>query len=293
MAGLISPFRTACLCVALVVCACNAATAVPLWEIEGINNRVWLLGSVHLLRAEDHPLPRAITDTYREADIIVMELVLDTISPTDMQRVQQELAIDPRGRNLSELIGASAYHEAQSLASAIDIDLDMLQPFEPWFAALQITQLRLMQLGFDGSYGIDATITRQARADGKPLLGLETLDEQLRALDTLPAAAQHYFLTQTLEDAGSIDDDIDAIVAAWRQGDIETLNSLLLEGLNTQPEVYEQLLVQRNRRWTKAIIDMTNDSQDYLIIVGTLHLIGEDSVQNMLGEAGFRTSQLR
>ncbi len=291
MAGLKSLLRTASLFAALIVC--NAATAVPLWEIEGTQNRIRLLGSVHFLRAEDHPLPRAIDDAYRKADVIVMELVVDTIGSTELQRVTQQLAVDPRGRNLGDLVGAYTYRKAQSLASAIDIDLDLLQPFEPWFAALQITQLRLLQLGFDGSYGIETTITGKARADSKPLLGLETLDEELRTLDMLPAAAQQRFLMQTLEDAGSISDDLESIVAAWRQGDSQALADLLLEGLSEQPEVYEQLLVQRNQRWTKKILEMTNDSKDYLIIVGALHLIGKDSVQNMLGEAGIQTRRIR
>jgi len=290
MAGLNSLCKTLCICVTLVIC--RVATAVPLWELEGTENRIRLLGSVHFLRADDYPLPDAIAAAYRQADVIVMELVVDMISPADMLRVQQELAIDPRGRRLSDLIGSDAWHKARSLASDVDIDLDLLQPYEPWFAALQVTQLRLLQLGFDGSYGIEATITRQARMDDKPLLGLETIDEQLRALDTLPAAAQRYFLVQTLEDAASIEDNLDTIITAWRQGDIETLGKLLFEGLDEQPEVYDQLLVQRNRRWAKKIIEMTDDSKNYLIIVGALHLIGEDSVQSMLGKAGIRTHRL-
>jgi len=290
MAGLISLLRTTWLCAALVLP--TVATAVPLWEIEGTDNRILLLGSIHFLRAEDHPLPREIIKAYQEADIIVMELVLDTIGVAGMQLIEQDLAIDPRGRSLSKLIGAGAWRKARSQASKIDIDLNLLQPYEPWFAALRITQLQLLQLGFDGSYGIETTITRKARADRKPLLGLETLDEQLRALDTLPIKVQTEFLLQTLEEADSISDDLDTIVAAWKQADLETLDNLLLEGLGEQPEVYDQLLVQRNRRWTKTIAGMTNDSQDYLIIVGALHLIGKDSVQNMLADAGIRTRQI-
>ena len=293
MAGLTHTLKVACLSVALFICISNAAIAVPLWEIEGTSNRIRLLGSIHFLRAEDYPLPRAIEAAYLDADVIIMELVLDSISAAERLHVQQELAIDPRGRTLSELIGAGAYRKAQSLASAIDINLDMLQPFEPWYAALQITQLRLQHLGFSGSYGIDAMMTRRARTDGKPIHGLETLDEQLRMLDTLPAKAQQHFLLQTLEDADTISDDLDKILTAWRQGDINALETMLLEGMSDQPEVYEQLLVQRNRRWTKTILDMTNDSQDYLIIVGTLHLVGEDSVQMMLNQAGIRTRQIR
>lgn len=168
-----------------------------------------------------------------------------------------------------------------------------MQSYEPWFAALQITQMQLMKLGFDGSFGIEKTIARQARADRKTLLGLETLDEQLHALDTLPEKAQKFFLLQTLEDAQSVNEDLDTIVTAWKQGNIRKLDNLLLEGMHEQPEVYDQLLVQRNRRWTRAISDMLNDSEDYLIIVGTLHLIGEDSVQNMLNDQGIRIRRIR
>ncbi|HJP37995.1 MAG TPA: TraB/GumN family protein [Gammaproteobacteria bacterium] len=290
MARLSTLLRTACLCTAVI--ACNVASAVPLWEIEGTSNRIRLLGSVHFLRAEDYPLPPAIYDAYREADIIVMELALDKILPTDVLRVQQQLAVDPDGRGLSELVNAGTFRKVRSLAAAIDIDLNPLQPFEPWFAALQITQLRLQQLGFNGSYGIDAMLTRKAGTDGKPLLGLETLGEQFLALDTLSAAAQQQFLLQTLEDASSISNDLENIVQAWRQGDIAILNNLLLKGLDEQAEVYEQILIQRNRRWVQTIIDFTNNSQDYLIIVGALHLIGEDSVPNMLDDAGIRTRRI-
>ncbi len=282
--------RIACLLTALLTSAAGAA--LPLWEIEGTANRIRLLGSVHFLRAGDYPLPAAIEEAYRQADVIVMELDLNAIRPTDLQRVQQELAVDPRGRNLREIVGATAWRRATGLAQTIDIDLAMLQPFEPWFAALQITQLRLLQLGFDGSFGVDLQISRQARVDGKPVRGLETLDEQLGALDALTATAQQRFFVQTLEDAAALEDELTEIVTAWRNGDIGALNTLLLDGLADQPEVYDRILVRRNRRWTRAIIDMTDDARDYLVIVGTLHLIGEDSVQRMLGESGIRTRQL-
>jgi len=285
--------KTAWLILSLLACAGNAGAALPLWEIEGTSNQIRLLGSIHFLRAADHPLPDAMLNAYRDADVIVMEVALDTIDPVDVLRIQQDLAIDPRGRSLSDIIGARAWRNAQSHAAAININLDMLQPFEPWFAALQITQLRVMQLGFDGNYGVEMTMMRNASADGKPIVGLETLDEQLGMLDTLSASAQKRFLIETLEDAGSIDDDLNAIVAAWKRGDTASLEKLLLEGLDGQPEVYEQVLVQRNQRWTKQIIDMTNDSQDYLIVVGALHLIGADSVQNMLADAGIKTHQIR
>ena len=58
-------------------------------------------------------------------------------------------------------------------------------------------------------------------------------------------------------------------------------------------EVYQKILVERNQRWTTAIKKMTNDSKDYLIIVGALHLIGEDSVQEILNTSGLKSRQIK
>ena len=271
----------------------GSAYGQALWEIENTSNQIRLLGSIHFLRAEDYPLPPTIEVAYNDAEIIVMEIDLTRIKPDDITKAQQELAIDPRGRNLKDLLGAAVYQKAKAQALQMNIDLDMLLPFEPWFAALQITQIRLMQLGFDGSYGIESQITNAATSDSKPIMGLETLREQLSIMDSLPAAAQKKFLLQTLDDIIDIDDELDDIVIAWKTGNIKVLDKLLLEGLADQPEVYQKILVERNQRWTTAIKKMTNDSKDYLIVVGALHLIGEDSVQEILKSAGVKSRQIR
>ncbi len=217
---------------------------------------------------------------------------MSDLDPLEMQKTVRRLSIDSRGRNLETLLGAQTYRAAQQLAAEIDVDLGAFRPYEPWFAALQITQLRLMQLGFDGSNGVDAYFTRQAIQDGKPIRGLETLEFQLGAMDSLPPEAQRQFLLQTLDDAIEIDETMDEIVLAWKAGDARKLQSELLEGLDEQPELYDRILVQRNKNWAAAILELIDDSQDYLIVVGALHLVGDDSVLRLVEDAGYATRQL-
>lgn len=42
----------------------QAASSLPLWELEGTRGRVQLLGSIHFLRASDYPLPEAMERAY-------------------------------------------------------------------------------------------------------------------------------------------------------------------------------------------------------------------------------------
>lgn len=269
------------------------AVALPLWQLEGSGSNVHILGSIHFLRAQDYPLPGAITRVFSDADVIIFEIDLSKMDPLATQGLLQQVAIDPGGRDLEDYLGASSYRDARSLASKISIDLETLKLYEPWFAALQITQLRLAQLGFDGTYGVETQLTLQAVGEGKELGGLESLEQQFEALDTLTAAAQRDFLMQTLEDAADIESGLDSIVSAWRAGDIATLETELLQGLADQPQLYEQILVRRNRDWTRQIIGFTRSGKKYLVVVGALHLVGDDSVIRMLNDTGYSSRQIR
>lgn len=265
----------------------DTASSLPLWELEGAKGRVRLLGSIHFLRTSDYPLPPAMERAYEEADVLVMELDMDDLDQMRAQAVIMQMAVDPKGRNLETLIGAQAYAQARTDAETINVQLDMFQMFEPWFASLQITQLRLMQLGFDPSLGLEQQWSVRARADGKEVRGLETLEDQLGALDSMPDKVQKKFLLMTIEEAVRAESMIDRTLSAWRNGEIDTLERETTEALRDQPLVYQKLLVDRNRSWASQIKSLARDGGDYLVVVGSAHLLGDDSVLVMLEEAGY------
>jgi hypothetical protein len=271
----------------------DVAHPVTLWRVAGATNSVFLLGSIHLLRAEDHPLPRAIDDAYDEAEIVVMELDMDDIDPVHTQAAFNQAGVSDDGRTLRELMGEDYYRDAERAASAIDIPLDLLDRAEPWLAAMTVELMMLYRIGFDPMLGVEMTMTRRASADGKPIEGLETVDEQLGVLDELPIAAQREMLLQTLRQGADLEMSIDTLIEAWRKGDTTTLERELLSGIEGQEELHEALIVQRNRRWASTIGTWLDDEQDYLVVVGALHLVGEDGVPALLDRAGFDIQQLK
>jgi uncharacterized protein YbaP (TraB family) len=288
-----SPGLLLCLLLAGASFADDVAHPVTLWRVAGASNTVFLLGSIHLLRAGDHPLPGVIDDAYAEAEIVVMELDMDDIDPVHTQAAFNQAGVMADGTTLRELMGEDHYREAQLAASAIDIPLELLDRSEPWLAAMTVELMLLYRIGFDPMLGVEMTMTTRALADGKPIEGLETVAEQLRFLDELPIAAQREMLLQTLQQGADFEMSVDMLVEAWRNGDTATLERELLSGIAAQEELHDALIVQRNRRWASTIGTWLDDEQDYLVVVGALHLVGVDGVPALLDRAGFEIQQLK
>lgn len=279
---------------ALLLLATPAARpdALPMWEVNGTANRVAILGSIHFLKPGRDALPAAVVEAYRNADVVVMEIDLDDLDAAAAQASLQRLGIDPQGRTLEQLLGPRDFAAAQAKARAAGIDLQLLQGFEPWLAALTVTQLRLASLGYDADAGIEHRVLEMAQRDRKEIRGLETVEQQFAAMDRLPPAAQGAFLLETLDDAATMAEQVDAIVAAWKQGDTRRLETEFLHGLKDQPDLYRRIVVDRNSDWAGKLKVLLRDRHDYLVVVGTLHLVGPDSLISMLERAGYAPRQV-
>lgn len=275
-----------------IALADDEAHPVTLWRVSGEANSVYLLGSIHLLRERDLPLPTVIDDAYGDADVIVMELDMDDMDPVYAQAAFNRAGVRTDGTTLRDLMGDKAYAEAEKFAAQLDIPLEMLAQSEPWLAALTVELMMLYRIGFDPTLGVEMMMTQRATADGKPIEGLETIDEQLSFLDGLPLEAQREMLLQTLDQSASLHESIDDMIDAWHRGDTAALEDELLGSIEAQPELHEALLVRRNSRWVETIQAWLDDDRDYLVVVGALHLVGDDGVPALLADRGIGIQQL-
>jgi uncharacterized protein YbaP (TraB family) len=101
---------------------------------------------------------------------------------------------------------------------------------------------------------------------------------------------QNHLLLKTIEESGD-DTRLEAMVGAWKRGDLQALDGLMLEEFGPFPELRTSLVVDRNRRWVEQILPLLDDEQDYLIVVGALHLVGPDGVPALLLQRGVRTTR--
>jgi len=265
---------------------------VTLWRAQGVNNSVYLLGSIHLLRAEDHPLPSVIDTVYEDAEVLIMELDMDDLDSVATQQLFNQNGVLRDGTTLRELMGESLYQRAALAAEASDIPIDMLAKSEPWLAAITVEMMALYRIGFNPMLGVEMHMTSRAARDGKRIDGLENIEEQLAFLDGLSLPAQRAMLLQALEESSSMRESIDEMIRAWRYGDIQSLEAHLLESFSEHKELNDTLVTDRNRRWVSQIEELLDDEDDYLIVVGALHLVGQDGVPNLLKQKRVKILQL-
>ena len=262
-----------------------------LWELHGKHNTVYILGSIHVLRPSDYPLAPAVLNAYGNAKSILMEVNLAEI---DLQGMQTELLASarlPEGKTLQGIMGDARYQRAQVLAREVGVDLGIFDAFAPWFAAEAISQLQLQQLGFQPQSGVEMFFLQRARTDGKSVAGLETVHDQIALFNALSMDEQADYLVSSLEEAHDLPKEVGAMVHAWATGDTQWFADELKSEIGRDPVLYDSVLVARNRKWVPKIEALLNDDQNYLVIVGTAHLVGQGSVIALLKKDGIAAAQ--
>jgi uncharacterized protein YbaP (TraB family) len=262
-----------------------------LWELHGKHNTVYILGSIHVLRPSDYPLAPAVLNAYGNANSILMEVNLAEI---DLQGMQTELLASarlPEGKTLPAIMGDARYQRAQVLAREVGVDLGIFDAFAPWFAAEAISQMQLQQLGFQPQSGVEMFFLERARTDGKSVAGLETVHDQIALFNALSMDEQADYLVSSLEEAHDLPKEVGAMVHAWASGDTQWFADELKSEIGRDPALYDSVLVARNRKWVPKIEALLDDNKNYLVIVGTAHLVGQGSVIALLKKDGIAAAQ--
>ena len=276
------------LALAAVLLPFGIAAADPtVWAVTGRNNTVYLFGSVHLLPEGGFDIAGELEQAYRDAELVCFEVDIGALTPATTLSTTLARAIDPEGRGLYDLLGPSAARVREAAAAA-RFDLAQYQPFEPWFVGITVSVMALQQHGYVADHGVEQIIQRAAKQDGKPGCGLETLDEQLALLDSLPAEEQLEMLLQSLEDSTEIEEEMKRLFDAWQDGDDKPLTRQLEEEFADYPELAERLIYARNERWADQVAALLERPDDVLVVVGALHLVGEQGLPAKLERRGFR-----
>jgi uncharacterized protein YbaP (TraB family) len=278
---------------ALLLCVTVRADGAlhSLWELHGKHNTVYLLGSIHVLRQSDYPLPPVMLDAYRDSKSVLMEVNLQEISSEQVQAEMLGSAVLPEGKTLPGVLGSARYGRADVLAHEVGVELSLFDQFAPWFAAEAISQVQLTQLGFQPEAGIEMYFMERARNDGKSVAGLETVHDQIAVFQNMSMDTQAEYLVSSLEQAHDLPKEVDSMVRAWQRGDTQWFANQLKSELGQDPRLYESVLVARNRKWVPKIEALLNDDKNYLVIVGTGHLVGQGSVIDLLKKDGIGATQ--
>lgn len=268
---------------------------VPLlWKVTDDDNSLWLLGAFHLLKESDYPLSPDIARAFFEAEKLVFELAPEELDGPHTQARFMAAAQFSDGRELGDVLPPVTREKLARLLARQGGSIDHVAGYQPWFVNLSLVLGLAHSMGYQPDLGIDRFLMMQAARAGKPVGGLETLEVQLNALASAPMEEQLRALDEYLADPGQMPLRLDELHQAWRAGDLARLEQLTrLEMLRSTPETYRIVNVERNDAWLDRLDAMLrHDTGDALVVVGALHLLGEDGLVERLGGLGYEVERI-
>ena len=283
--------------------AAPAPTAAPatakapptplLWKVSDKDNAIYLLGSFHLLKEDDYPLSADVDKAFDSAGKLVFEIPPAQLTDPALAQKIQQLAGYSDGRNLSQVLPADVREKMTLMLGAER--LAQMDGYEPWFINLGLVIGVSQQLGFRSDQGLDLYMARRAEAAHKPVAGLETADEQISLLDATPMDEQVAGLRDFFTTPGEIPKLLNDSHTAWRNGDAQRLNALVIDQVRKEtPATYKLINVQRNDAWVPKLQQMLDGETkgDTLVVVGAMHLLGPDGVVEKLRAKGYTVERV-
>ncbi len=276
----------------LLLFSVDSLAQSSVWLATKNGNTVYLGGTIHMLRADDYPLPPEFETAYAEADSLYFEIDIDQMNDPVAQLGMLQRLMYTDGRTLQTVLNNETYSTLTDYVAKFGMPMLMLQNMKPGMLMSTLELLEFQTRGFTPD-GVDMHFHQRAKADGKTIEAFETVDEQIGFIENMGEGEESEYVLLSLRDLEKIDDDIESMVSIWRNGEADDLVELFVEDMKeTIPGIYQALLLDRNNKWMPTIEAMFNDSDTEFILVGVAHLVGEDGLVQHLRNRGYQVNQL-
>ncbi len=271
------------------------APPVPLlWKVSNKDGTaLYLLGSFHMLKADDYPLSSDVDVALDASARVLFELSPEEMNSPALARSMLQAAMYTGGRQLKDDLAPATWQQLQSYAQANQLPLASLAMTKPWFVALSISMAEMARQGMDAQAGLDRHLMARASEAGKRTGGLETAATQIAMLDGMAPVEQQQLLSEALQQAG--DGEFSRrLHEAWRRGDDRMLWEEMAQQMRRDyPQLYQRINVDRNDAWLPALEQRLQVGQgNTLVVVGALHLLGSDGVVEKLRARGYAVERI-
>lgn len=286
--------------VAPAAAVATSAQATPaqhplLWKVSDADNTVYLLGSFHLLKPDDYPLPVEVDRAFDDSATLLFEIDPAAMTAPETVATMQKYMAYVDGKTLSTVLPKATLDKLGTLVSAGGGSLQTLEHSEPWAVNLSLVMSVTQALGFRPELGLDRHMMERASKAGKPATGLETAEDQFKAMDAMPYVEQAQGMEEFLSDPQKAIQQMRDMHDWWRAGNVAKLDTeMRAEMARKTPESYRLLDVDRNDAWLpqveKRLVDSKKDNT--LVVVGALHLLGSDGLVEKLRAKGYKVERI-
>lgn len=283
--------------------AATASTPVPLmWTACDADNCLYLLGSFHLLKPTDYPLSKDVDAAYADAEKLVFEIPPQEMQSPEMQQQMLAAALRRDGTQLKDELSPAQNAKLDAWLKANEAALAkqglapaVFQMFKPWFAGLMVSLTGMSEMGMQPELGLDRNFMGRADKAGKPVSGLETGSSQIALLSGMTPEEQRQMLEESLDSVAKGGSETRKLHDAWQRGDAEALITGTIDEMRREyPRLYQAINVERNDAWVPLLEQRlkTPGTDDHLVVVGAMHLLGPDGVVEKLRAKGYKVTRI-
>ena len=262
-------------------------TSSLLWEITGkdIAKPSYLFGTIHMLPEDQYFFSDKMKSSLNSADVLAMEVDMN-VSLADQMKMAGEMVM-PDGKTWKDYMTEEEYSAVMSaFVDSLGMKEKKIEKYSKirpiYVSGIILTEL----LGKVKMY--EKELTGLAKKEKKTIIGLETLQEQMEIVGSIPLEDQIEDLKSST--AGMIR-DYNEMLAAYTSQNLSDL-----EKIGTESEGFDKmeakLLTERNERWVKTIQEQLAKTSTFYA-VGALHLVGEEGLINQLQEAGYSVTPIK
>ncbi|HLS30791.1 MAG TPA: TraB/GumN family protein [Flavobacteriaceae bacterium] len=263
-----------------------------LWKVSYQNEvQGYLAGSIHMVTPDFYPLDSVFYQTFAKSNPVVFELDKDK-AKNDFA-VVMDTAVYKKGDRLENHLSPELYIKTKQRLKMIP-NIEILKP---WLAAFFIKALNIMNEG-NTMPGIDSHFHQKAKKDGKTIVGLETVEEQLKVFADLDEDQQVEFLKFNLKNKEDKErEEKNKMMNFWKTGNVKAVHKLLNSKNfnhlgNFSKELNKKLIIARNENWRKKLETMFKQNKKPMVIVGYGHLVGNHNLIEMLRQDGYTVEQM-
>jgi uncharacterized protein YbaP (TraB family) len=275
---------------ALLLLAVPAFAVPAMWQVGEGDRSITIYGTVHALPKGQDWLSPAAAKAFAEADDLVVEVVFPE-DPKAMAAPLMQMALLPAPEPVLARVPADVQPKLQALLQRSGLPLAAFDRMKSWFAAITLLQVEMGRAGLDPSAGVDVTLVGKARAAGRKLIGLETVEGQLGLFDKLPQADQNLLLASAVGDAQDAAGQMQSLVKAWEAGEVDRILKDF-DDASLSPAMYEVLFKRRNTAWADWAQAALKQPGRHFMAVGAAHMAGPDGLIALLEARGFKVKRV-
>jgi uncharacterized protein len=252
-----------------------------LWKISGngLEQESYLFGTIHLICQDQFKMDDRILQALNKARKIALEI---DMSDQNMLMEMQRLSVNADFQNIKDEFEPDQGKAVDEfLKSKYGVGLDQLGILKPFVLSTMILT-KLMPC--EEISGYEMFFVQKAQEGEIPMVGIETIADQVGLFDQIPLKTQLNDIGDLLVDGKSIE-EFETLVAAYLDEDIELLYELITNN-DMFRDFGDILLVDRNQKWIPIIEDLIKEETTF-IAVGSGHLASETGVIQLLRNAGF------